>query len=67
MAEAVVVLKKGEGRTIKAGGAWIFDNEIDTIEKLLSIKPDVFKCFKEVDYPTFFYLEKAVKNLGFYW
>ena len=31
MAEAVVVLKKGEGRTIKAGGAWIFDNEIDTI------------------------------------
>ena len=24
-------LKKGEGRTIKAGGAWIFDNEIDTI------------------------------------
>ena len=31
MAEAVVLLKKGEGRTIKAGGAWIFDNEIDTI------------------------------------
>ena len=31
MNEAVVVLKKGEGRTIKAGGAWIFDNEIDTI------------------------------------
>ncbi len=29
--EAVVVLKKGEGRTIKAGGAWIFDNEIDSI------------------------------------
>jgi len=26
-----VTLKKGEGRTIKAGGAWIFDNEIDTI------------------------------------
>ena len=31
MSEAVVTLKKGEGRTIKAGGAWIFDNEIDTI------------------------------------
>ena len=29
---AVVTLKKGEGRTIKAGGAWIFDNEIDTRE-----------------------------------
>lgn len=28
---AVVTLKKGEGRTIKAGGAWIFDNEIDTV------------------------------------
>lgn len=28
---AEVILKKGEGRTIKAGGAWIFDNEIDTI------------------------------------
>ncbi len=29
---AVVTLKKGEGRTIKSGGAWIFDNEIDKIE-----------------------------------
>lgn len=28
---AIVTLKKGEGRTSKAGGAWIFDNEIDTI------------------------------------
>ena len=28
---AIVTLKKGEGRTIKAGGAWFFDNEIDTI------------------------------------
>ncbi len=28
---AVVTLKKGEGRTIKAGGMWIFDNEIDTV------------------------------------
>ena len=25
---AAIRLKKGEGRTIKAGGAWIFDNEI---------------------------------------
>ena len=24
-----IILKKGEGRTIKAGGAWIYDNEID--------------------------------------
>lgn len=27
----IVTLKKGEGRTIKAGGLWIFDNEIDSI------------------------------------
>lgn len=27
----IVTLKKGEGRTIKAGGLWVFDNEIDTI------------------------------------
>lgn len=31
MALAVVTLKKGEGRTIKAGGMWIYDNEIDSI------------------------------------
>lgn len=28
---AIVTLKKGEGRTVKAGGMWVFDNEIDTI------------------------------------
>ncbi len=28
---AIVTLKKGEGRTVKAGGMWIFDNEIDTV------------------------------------
>ena len=31
MKESVVTLKKGEGRTIKAGGMWIFDNEIGNI------------------------------------
>lgn len=29
---AEAVLKKGEGRAMKAGGLWIFDNEIDRIE-----------------------------------
>ena len=29
--EAIVTLKKGEGRTIKSGGAWIYDNEIESI------------------------------------
>ena len=27
----IVTLKKGEGRTIKSGGLWIFDNEIQSI------------------------------------
>lgn len=31
MNNAIVTLKKGEGRTIKAGGMWIFDNEIASI------------------------------------
>lgn len=31
MGMAVATLKKGEGRTLKAGGAWIFDNEIASI------------------------------------
>ena len=31
MDHTVVTLKKGEGRTLKAGGAWVYDNEIDTI------------------------------------
>ena len=31
MSLAVVTLKKGEGRTLKAGGAWVFDNEIANI------------------------------------
>ncbi|MCC8105750.1 MAG: class I SAM-dependent rRNA methyltransferase [Clostridiales bacterium] len=27
----LVILKKGEGRTIKSGGLWIYDNEIESI------------------------------------
>ena len=33
---AIVTLKKGEGRTVKAGGMWIYDNEIDTIAGVFS-------------------------------
>lgn len=32
MEKAVVRIKKGEGRTLKAGGMWVYDNEIDKIE-----------------------------------
>ena len=31
MRQAIVTLKKGEGRLLKSGGVWIFDNEIDSI------------------------------------
>ena len=31
MSEAIVTLKKGEGRMLKSGGLWIFDNEIASI------------------------------------
>ncbi|MBR4580887.1 MAG: class I SAM-dependent rRNA methyltransferase [Lachnospiraceae bacterium] len=32
MSQAYAILKKGEGRGIKAGSAWIYDNEIDRVE-----------------------------------
>lgn len=32
MSNSVVTLKKGEGRYLKQGGLWIYDNEIDTIK-----------------------------------
>ncbi|WP_035792913.1 class I SAM-dependent rRNA methyltransferase [Butyrivibrio sp. AE3006] len=32
ISDASVILRKGEGRTIKAGGAWVFDNEINRVE-----------------------------------
>lgn len=31
MSYAIVTLKKGEGRTIKSGGMWIYDNEIASV------------------------------------
>lgn len=31
MSQAIVTLKKGEGRTLKAGGMWVYDNEIESI------------------------------------
>ncbi len=42
--DTAVILKKGEGRLLKAGGSWIFDNEIDRVEgsfengEVLSVK-----------------------------
>ena len=31
MYHTIVTLKKGEGRTVKAGGLWIYDNEIESL------------------------------------
>ena len=29
--DAFATLKKGEGRALKAGGLWVYDNEIDSV------------------------------------
>lgn len=31
MGEVIVTLKKGEGRTLKSGGMWVYDNEIASV------------------------------------
>lgn len=31
MDKAIVKIKKGQGRTLKSGGMWVFDNEIDEV------------------------------------
>ena len=31
MSSAVVILKKGAGRSLKAGGPWIYDNEVESV------------------------------------
>lgn len=36
MGETIVTLKKGEGRALKAGGPWIYDNEVASIEGTFS-------------------------------
>lgn len=32
MSKAIVTLKKGEGRSLKSGGLWVYDNEIAKVE-----------------------------------
>ena len=33
MSLAIATLKKGEGRSLKAGGPWVYDNEIASIRR----------------------------------
>ena len=35
MYDTLVTLKKGAGRTLKAGGMWVYDNEIESIAGIL--------------------------------
>ena len=47
---ATIKLKKGEGRYLKSGGAWIFDNEIDTCIGSYE-KGDIVNVIDFDDYP----------------
>lgn len=50
MENTVVTLKKGEGRMLKAGGMWIYDNEIDKITG--TFKNGAVVCVNDFDgYP----------------
>ena len=43
--QAVVHIRKGEARSLKAGGMWIYDNEIERIEGcLLYTSPSPRDC-----------------------
>ena len=59
MYNTIVTLKKGEGRTIKAGGAWIFDNEIETIMGRFT-NGDIVTIheFRRISYGKWFYQSK---------
>lgn len=50
MNSAAAILKKGEGRLLKAGGLWIYDNEIDRIEGNFS-EGDIIKVRDFDGYP----------------
>lgn len=47
---AVVKLRKGEGRYLKSGGAWVFDNEIDVINGSYE-NGDIVSLIDFDDYP----------------
>ena len=42
VSSAVVYLKKGAGRSLKAGGQWIYDNEIDRVEGFAPAQESTF-------------------------
>ena len=60
MENTVVTLKKGEGRTLKAGGMWIFDNEIDKITG--TFKNGAVVCVEDLDMNEIASLYNLAKN-----
>lgn len=50
MAMATVTLKKGEGRTVSAGGAWVYENEIEKIDGTFE-NGDLVKVLASNGYP----------------
>ena len=56
--------KKKWGRIVKQ---ILLNNNIDTLEKLLSLKPREFMDFEGVGKMTLYYTRKAIESFGFVW
>ena len=37
MNDTIVTLKKGEGRTLKSGGMWVYDNDLTAISWVMAL------------------------------
>ncbi len=62
------------GKTKKSKKKWsrvvkriLLKNKIDTLEKLLSLKPSEFMEFEGVGKTTLYYTRKAIESFGFVW
>ena len=73
MYNTIVTLKKGEGRTLKAGGMWVFDNEIASIMGDFEngdIPPSYYcQCMHYMAVTGFekWYIAVLVMGKGFFW
>lgn len=56
--------KKKWGRKVKQ---ILLNNNIDTLEKLLSLKPEEFMDFEGVGKTTLYYTRKAIESFGIIW
>ena len=60
MPNVVVTLKKGAGRTLKQGGPWIYDNEIESIMGSFT-DGDIVAVHDFVFFVKYFSLKKALE------